>query len=254
MKTTLQRDLDQRGRDRAGQRRWASARVTAAAVFAVWSTLFWFLLLTNRVYLYLGVRTAWVVPVGGVLFAVGALGLLATARTTTKRRPFIRREALIAAVLVLPPLLVMTSPRSALGTFSVSKKAQYAGGGTWTYWGTFNQDSPITLQFVTAAKYWPQVAPLLAKRAGSDVDFVGFVARDPAAPADEFTLTRYVVSCCVADAAVAALRIVNVPPGSVSDGEWVEVQGQIYPIGSEIIVTATSIAQVATPSDPYLTP
>ncbi|MEP6666628.1 MAG: TIGR03943 family protein [Nocardioidaceae bacterium] len=216
--------------------------------------MFGFLLLTRRVSLYLGPRTAWVVPVGVVvILGVTALGIFVTART---HEPGVLRrgEALTAVLLLVPVVLVMTSPRTTLGTFSASRKTQFSGPGLWTYFGTFNDTSPTTLQFVTAAKYWPQATELLAKRAGSPVDFVGFVQRDASTPADEFLLTRFVVTCCVADAAVVNVRVVNVPPGLVSNDEWVELTGQIYPIGNEIIVTATSVNPVPTPEVAYLTP
>jgi uncharacterized repeat protein (TIGR03943 family) len=234
------------------RRRWDRSRLAAAVVLGSWSALFWFLFLTGRVDLYLGARTSWVVPVGAVLLGGAALGILATA---SRPRPGVltRREALVAALLVLPVVLVVASPPATLGTYSAARKAQFSGTGLWTYWGSFNETSDITLFFVTAAKYWPDAADLLAKQAGAHVDFVGFVDREPSTPVDEFVLTRFVVTCCVADAAVVTVRVVNVPPGLVKEGEWVEVKGQIYPIGNEIIVTATSITPAPTPDVPYLT-
>jgi uncharacterized membrane protein YcgQ (UPF0703/DUF1980 family) len=62
------------------------------------------------------------------------------------------------------------------------------------------------------------------------------------------------VSCCVADATIAEVRVVNVTPGQFANEDWVEVTGTIYPIGREVIVDASSIAEVARPDHPYLTP
>jgi len=67
-------------------------------------------------------------------------------------------------------------------------------------------------------------------------------------------LTRYVVSCCVADATVAQVRVVNVTPGAFANDTWVEVTGIIYPLGREVIVDATQITEVDRPDRPYLTP
>lgn len=239
--------------DRLEVPRWNRSRLAAAVVLASWSVMFWFLLISGRVNLYLSTRTSWVVPVGAVTLGAAAIGVFAVSRTRASHA-INRRDAFVSAVLILPVILVMSSPRTTLGTFSASRKTQFSGRGLWTYWGTFNKDSEISLFFVAAAKYWPQANDLLAQRAGSDVDFVGFVDREPSTPADEFTLTRFVVSCCVADAAVVSIRVVNVPPGQVTQDQWVEVTGQIYPIGSEMILTATSIAPVQTPQVPYLTP
>ncbi|MFI5052978.1 MAG: TIGR03943 family protein, partial [Acidimicrobiia bacterium] len=73
-------------------------------------------------------------------------------------------------------------------------------------------------------------------------------------PADEFLLTRFVITCCVADATVVQVRVVNVTPGRFRQNQWVDVQGQIYPLGREVIVNATSIGPLPTPAKPYLTP
>lgn len=80
------------------------------------------------------------------------------------------------------------------------------------------------------------------------------MSRNADTPADEFLLTRFVIGCCTADAAIAQVRVVNVTPGAVPSDTWVDVKGQIYPVGREIIVTASSVSDVPTPSSPYLTP
>ena len=46
----------------------------------------------------------------------------------------------------------------------------------------------------------------------------------------------------------------NVTPGLFAPDDWIDVRGQIYPIGREVIVDASSIAEVARPDHPYLTP
>ena len=61
------------------------------------------------------------------------------------------------------------------------------------------------------------------------------------AAADEILLTRYVVTCCVADATSAQVRVVNVPPGRFKPDDWVSVTGRIYPLGSEILVDASDV-------------
>lgn len=232
---------------------WSSARIAAAVVLGSWSGLFLFLLLTGRGNMYLSTRTAWVVPVGAVVLGLCAMGALASAKVLSPER-LTRRGVTVAAAVLVPVVLIAASPRSTLGSFSVGKKASATGASLWTYWGTFDANSEVTLFFVTAAQYRDDAAELLADRAGSDIRFDGFVSRDASTPVDEFFLTRFVVSCCVADAAVARVRIVNVPPGRFASEEWVEVRGQIYPVGNEIIVVATSIEKIDPPDIPYLTP
>ena len=67
-------------------------------------------------------------------------------------------------------------------------------------------------------------------------------------------LTRYIVTCCVADATVAQVRIVGLPPGNYPTDEWLQVTGAVYPVGREVLVAADTVQQIPVPSEPYLTP
>jgi len=78
------------------------------------------------------------------------------------------------------------------------------------------------------------------------------VTRYADTPADEFLLTRYVVTCCVADATVAQVRVVNVTPGAYEDNQWVDVRGTIFPLGREVIVNASAVSGISRPDRPYL--
>ena len=42
---------------------------------------------------------------------------------------------------------------------------------------------------------------------------------------DEFLLTRLIITCCVADATIAQVRVVGVPPGKFASNDWVNVTG-----------------------------
>ncbi len=109
---------------------------------------------------------------------------------------------------------------------------------------------------VAAAQTTPEGERALAERAGEPVSFIGFVTRFDDTPADEFLLTRYVVSCCVADATIAQVRVVNVTPGAFAEDEWVQVTGTIFPLGREVIVSAAAdgVVGVSRPARPYLSP
>ena len=92
----------------------------------------------------------------------------------------------------------------------------------------------------------------LVKRAGSPVEFVGFVDRATGMPADEFYLTRFLVSCCAADAVSLRVRVVGAPPGELRQDRWVTVSGRIYPLLREVIVHASAVTPVKRPERPYL--
>ena len=232
---------------------FSQRRLAGASVLAAWSGLFWFLIITDRVDLYLSTRTSWVVPMAAGGLAAVALGLVLAGRSS-RPEPVRVREAVIMTLLAAPVVLLVTLPPSTLGSFSAPKKAQFSGSALSTIYGRFDGSSEITMLTVAAGETSDEGSRLLATRAGSEIDFVGFVARDSSAEADELMLSRYVVTCCTADATVVQVRVVNVTPGRFGPDDWIEVKGQIYPIGREVIVVANSIEEVARPDRPYLTP
>jgi uncharacterized repeat protein (TIGR03943 family) len=231
---------------------WSAPRIAGAAVLAAWAVLFWFLLLSGRDALYLSTRTAWVVPVGALLLTAASLGRLASAHMRAPA-PMRVRDAWALASMIVPVVLVLALPPATLGSFSAGKRTGFASAGIATSVGDGGTGA-ITLVDVAAAQTTKDGEVALAKRAGETVDLVGFVVRYPDTPVGEFLLTRYIVTCCVADATVAQVRVVNVPPGAFAANAWVDVEGAIYPIGREIIVNASSVAAVPRPEHPYLTP
>ncbi len=233
-------------------RSWSASRVAGALVLAAWAVLFWFLLLSGRKALYLSTRTEWVVPVAAVLLSAAALGRIASARVRSPE-PVGRREAWIMGFMVVPVVLVMVLPPATLGSFSAGKRSSFAGTGVAASAGDI-ATGELTFVDIGAGETSPEGERALAKRAGEQVDLIGFVTRYPDTPADEFLLTRYIVTCCVADATIAQVRVVNVAPGRFAENDWVEVVGTIYPVGREVIVNASDVAGVARPERPYLTP
>jgi uncharacterized repeat protein (TIGR03943 family) len=98
---------------------------------------------------------------------------------------------------------------------------------------------------------------------GQPVRASGFVFRDEQFGSDHFLLTRFVVSCCVADANVLGLLVdptaIALGTGSeLVDDQWVEVQG-IF-VASTVdgwhmpVVVAEQIAPIEVPDQPYLYP
>jgi uncharacterized repeat protein (TIGR03943 family) len=160
----------------------------------------------------------------------------------------------VLTLMVLPVVIILSLPTATLGTFSASRKTTFSGSGFSSIYGEITADSPITLLSIASAQTSTQGAEALAKRGPVSVDFVGFVTRFADTPADEFLLTRYVITCCVADSTIVQVRVVSVVPGLVAANDWVEVKGLIYPIGREVILDATSMVKVPRPEKPYLTP
>lgn len=88
MSRTLERPVDDEARmseGRGAARAWSWPRVGGALVLAAWAGLFWFLILADRVDLYLSTRTSWVVPMAAVGASPPWAGLSSHARGDRSR-------------------------------------------------------------------------------------------------------------------------------------------------------------------------
>jgi uncharacterized repeat protein (TIGR03943 family) len=220
-------------------------------VLASWAGLFWFVLLTDRTNLYLSDRTAWVVPVGAAVLTIAALGKVAALRAGTGGTPSPKNMA-EAAFLILPVVIVLALPTTTLGAFAASRRSTLGSGA----YGASPEEiakGELSLADVAGALRTQGGLKALVSRASETVTFVGFVTRDAGAPVDEFTLNRFLVSCCVADAVAVQVRVVGTPAElDLQKDQWVSVTGSIYPLQSEVVIKASEIRKVERPKRPYL--
>lgn len=230
-------------------RRWSASRLAQGLALASWAGLFWFLLVSGRTSLYLSSRTAWVVPVGAITLTVAAIGRLATARTD-KPQPLGRGTAWGVGFVLLPVVAILALPPAALGSYAASRRSLASGFVTTA--PNLESGGEVTLASVAAAGWSEDARRSLVQRAGSRVTFEGIVARRDGQAADEFMLTRFIVSCCVADALSVQVRVVGAPPGGFEEDEWVRVSGAFYPVGREVVVDASEIEPIPQPDQPYL--
>lgn len=221
-------------------------------VLASWCALSWFLVISGRTSIYLSQRTDWVVPVGGVILTLATFGRLPSIWRGSKTRST-RSDLIGAAALLLPAILIVATPPASLGSYAVGRRSNVVSAG-FVSSAADVAEGELSLIDVAGALRTPEAMAALTARAGESVEFIGFVTRDDGAAADEFTLNRFLVSCCVADALNAQVQIVDAPPGQFENDEWVEVKGSLYPLGREIVVDASSVTKVPRPKDPYLSP
>ena len=91
-------------------------------------------------------------------------------------------------------------------------------------------------------------------------DVIGFVYLDDASDEVQFTLTRFVVGCCAADAMAVGLPVSLAADLSSEDGleegQWVRVVGQFStPAGNALpVLMAEQLEAVPEPNQPYLYP
>lgn len=238
---------------RSGEAHFVSPpRVMSAVVLAAWAGLFWFLMISGRTSLYLSTRTDWVVPVGAVILTLAALGRLLSLRTAHPEALTFRGAAGMG-VIAIPVVVVLALPAASLGTYAASRRSSFASGGVVTSAADISSGE-LSLVDVAGGLRSRDGMRALVKRAGEDVSFIGFVDHRAGSPADEFLLTRFMISCCVADALSIQVRVVGATPGAVKNDQWVQVSGNMYPLGREVLVDASAVESVPKPEHPYLNP
>lgn len=232
-------------------RRWSTVRVVTGLVLAGWAALFWFLLVTGRTSLYLSTRTRWLVPLGAAILTAAAIGRLVTARTP-HADPLTPRETWVLGGIALPVVVLLALPPVTLGAYSANRRSSFAGSGIGA--SARIVSGPLDFVDVGAAQSFDEALAQLRQRAGEPITLEGFVSADAGLSPDELMLTRYIVTCCVADATVARVRVVGVPPGQYHPDDWLRVTGRVYPVGRDVLVAAETIELIPVPDQPYLTP
>ena len=230
------------------KRHWSPARVAAGLVIGAWAGLFWFVWAAGRTSLYLSTRTAWLIPMGAILMTVAAVGRLASARVE-RTEHLGSRETVMFGVIALPVVLLLALPPATLGSYAAGRRSNSTGIAA----SARIVSGPIDFVDIAAARSVKSAAADLRARAGERVTMEGFVTVDEG-DTDRFQLTRFVITCCVADATISYVTVVDAPPGQVANDDWVRVTGTIYPLGSDILVDAEAVVPIPPPDDPYLTP
>lgn len=231
---------------------WSARKIAGAVALASWAGLFWFLLVSERTFLYLSSRTDWLVPVGAVLLSLATVGRAFSLRSGAPE-PLDRKDAWTTGLIIVPVVVVLALPPASLTSFAASRRSSFSSAG-FTASVEDVAEGELSLGDVAGAMRSEESMKALVARAGSDVDFTGFVTRESTTPADEFVLTRFLISCCVADALSVEVRVVGAPSGELEEDEWVRVTGKIYPLANEVIVDATDVEKVKRPKRPYLNP
>jgi len=93
---------------------------------------------------------------------------------------------------------------------------------------------------------------------GQEVSVTGFVYREPNFLEEDFMVSRFTMSCCVADAFAIGLPVTSDEAHNIEDGAWVRVGGKLQAneFGENFVpvVYATSIEIIDPPAQPYLYP
>jgi uncharacterized repeat protein (TIGR03943 family) len=222
-------------------------------VLGAWSAFFAYLWLTDKVLLYLGPRTAWVVTFGAITLSATTVAYFALSSADAERGVS-SREALGLASMLAPILVVMMLSNASLGALAASQKLSLRGVDLNSLAEALASDAaPLSFVEVKAASDSPEEATKLGIAPGQQVSLTGFVmqAADPAS--GEFHLGRFYITCCVADAIPVSVPVYpTIAKRDFPKDTWLTVNGAIAKRNGVLVLDAEQIKEIPQPSNPYL--
>ena len=98
----------------------------------------------------------------------------------------------------------------------------------------------------------------LSPYVGQMARVTGFVYHDPRLPANQFIVSRFVITCCTADASAIGMIVNWNQSAALKESSWVEVKGpvQASKLGGQPIplIEASDVQSTPQPDQPYLYP
>ena len=214
---------------------------------------------------YINLRYGWLTLVAIACLAVLAVVLLAAAlrpggRGAGERVPL---GWLGVALLALPVALALVPPRP-LGTDAMANRALQlasvpaAAGVAVTAEAKFGDDTaPRTVfDWLVLFHQADSGAADLDRFAGRTARVRGFVYRDERFPTGTFMVSRFLLSCCVADAAPIGLAVRWPDADFLDDDAWVWVSGEFKVedfLDERVpVLVAAEVTPAEQPPQPYL--
>ena len=98
----------------------------------------------------------------------------------------------------------------------------------------------------------------LSPYVGQTARVTGFVYHDPRLPSNQFIVSRFVITCCTADASAIGMIVNWSQSADLKESSWVEVKGQVQAskLGGQPIplIEASTVQPTPQPDQPYLYP
>jgi putative membrane protein len=232
-----------------------SVRNVRLFVLAIWAGFFVWLSLSGQVLRYLGPRTAWVVTFGAITLAVVTVAYArSSAGAADGRRPISVRDSVGLLAILMPILLAAMLSGSSLGALAASKKLTARGVDLASLAESLSKGaSDVDFLQIKAAGDDPQEGETLGLSPGRQVDLTGFVMKPGTSPRTPFTLGRFYITCCVADAIPIGVTIdPTLADAGFPKDTWLEVTGALQKRGKGYVVDAERIEKIPEPDNPYL--
>jgi uncharacterized repeat protein (TIGR03943 family) len=219
-----------------------------------WSVFLLWLWLTGETARYLGPRTSWLVPFGGIALALATFAY-SRAPASTERERLTTADILGFSALALPMVAGLLLAHTQLGALAASKKLTARGIDPSALAALASRDSSGgDFAQVQVAGHNPKFAAQSGIGPGRELRLEGFVMKGPRAPGAPFDLARFYIYCCVADAVPIGVTIEPVDPHAPAyrRDDWLSVSGELVRRGKELRLRGTRIKRVEPPKHPYL--
>jgi putative membrane protein len=232
-----------------------SVRNIRLFVLGLWAAFLAWLWLSGQVLRYLGPRTSWVVTFGALtLVLVTVAYARSSAGAADARRGVSRGEAAGLLAMLTPILLAVMLSGSSLGALAASKKLSARGVDLASLAESLSKGAAdIDFLQIKAAGDNPQEGETLGLSPGRQVNLTGFVMKAGDSPKAPFTLGRFYITCCVADAIPIGVTVdPTLAEGGFPANTWLDVTGALDNKSGSYVVDAERIEKVSEPSNPYL--
>lgn len=162
------------------------------------------------------------------------------------------------ALVAIPAILGLLMPArpltaSAIETRGIGVSVPNQAGGNTT-----QLERPVGNRNILDWLRTFSISEDLSKFTGQSADVVGFVYKDPRTQKNEFWVSRFTVSCCVADSSAIGLLVQTDKTDALKADSWVRVTGK-FKLGEfngekMPLIVADKIESIPQPSQPYLYP
>ncbi len=232
-----------------------SVRNIRLFVLSLWAAFLGWLWLSGEVLRYLGPRTSWVVTFGAVTLALVTFAYArSSAAASDAVRGISRREAAGLLAMLTPIVLAVLLSGSSLGALAASKKLTARGVDLASLAESLSKGAAdIDFLQIKAAGDDPQEGETLGLSPGRQVNLTGFVMKAGNSPKAPFTLGRFYITCCIADAIPIGVTVdPTLADGGFPTNTWLDVTGALDRKGKGYVVDAERIEKIPEPSNPYL--
>ncbi|MGA2231108.1 MAG: TIGR03943 family protein [Tepidisphaeraceae bacterium] len=172
----------------------------------------------------------------------------------------IRLAAWVRGGMLLLPLLYMSNlvsgaATSGLNSFALQKRSLgFTSALDSTSADIDTSAIPGANELISLAYLSKHTSRLM----GNHVVVEGRVFKDDTLPAGEFTLFRFVVVCCAADAMPMQVAVKSSQISGLHNDDWVRVGGTLRSENRNgtqfIVIDADAVNSIPTPDEPYLSP